>query len=48
VLLFWVTKDMRKRDEELSKGWGQIATPLWVQTAGGQQKGGKQGQLFKK
>jgi len=21
-------KDMRRRDEELSKGWGQIATPL--------------------
>lgn len=23
-------KDMRRRDEELSKGWGQIATPLSV------------------
>lgn len=21
-------KDMRRRDEQLSKGWGQIATPL--------------------
>ena len=21
-------KDMRRRDDELSKGWGQIATPL--------------------
>ena len=21
-------KDMRRRDEELSKGWGQIATPF--------------------
>ncbi len=21
-------KDMRRRDEELSKGWGQITTPL--------------------
>jgi prophage antirepressor-like protein len=31
-------KDMRKRDEELSKGWGQIATPLTVKTAGGPQK----------
>ena len=30
-------KDMRRRDEELSKGWGQIATPLKVQTAGGPQ-----------
>ena len=31
-------KDMRRRDEELSKGWGQIATPLAVETAGGKQK----------
>ncbi|OGI94532.1 hypothetical protein A3A03_02435 [Candidatus Nomurabacteria bacterium RIFCSPLOWO2_01_FULL_40_18] len=31
-------KDMRRRDEELSKGWGQIATPLSVLTEGGQQK----------
>ena len=31
-------KDMRRRDPELSKGWGQIATPLPVQTAGGSQK----------
>jgi DNA-damage-inducible protein D len=31
-------KDMRRRDAELSKGWGQIATPLSVQTAGGTQK----------
>jgi DNA-damage-inducible protein D len=31
-------KDMRRRDAELSKGWGQIATPLSVQTAGGIQK----------
>jgi len=31
-------KDMRRRDEELSKGWGQIATPLSVPTEGGQQK----------
>jgi len=27
-------KDMRRRDKELSKGWGQIATPLSVQTEG--------------
>ena len=26
---------MKKRDPELSKGWGQIVTPLSVQTAGG-------------
>lgn len=31
-------KDMRRRDPELSKGWGQIATPLSVDTAGGKQK----------
>lgn len=31
-------KDMRRRDNELSKGWGQIATPLLVPTEGGQQK----------
>jgi len=31
-------KDMRRRDPELSKGWGQIATLLSVQTSGGAQK----------
>ncbi len=31
-------KKMRKRDEELSKGWGQIVTTLLVDTAGGKQK----------
>jgi hypothetical protein len=31
-------KDMRRRDAELAKGWGQIATPLSIQTAGGMQK----------
>ena len=31
-------KKMRRRDPELSKGWGQIVTPLAVQTAGGKQK----------
>ncbi len=31
-------KDMRRRDPELSKGGGQIATPLWVDTPGGKQK----------
>ncbi|PKP59440.1 MAG: phage antirepressor protein, partial [Candidatus Altiarchaeales archaeon HGW-Altiarchaeales-1] len=31
-------KDMRRRDPELSKGWGQIATPLLIQTKGGPQK----------
>jgi len=25
-------KDMRRRDNELSKGWGQIATPLRIET----------------
>ncbi len=31
-------KKMRKRDEELSKGWGQFVTPLSVATVGGKQK----------
>ena len=31
-------KDMRRRDEELSNGWGQIATPLPIQTEGGIQQ----------
>ncbi|MBI4632963.1 MAG: Bro-N domain-containing protein [Deltaproteobacteria bacterium] len=31
-------KDMRRRDKELSKGWGQFATPLWIETPGGKQK----------
>ncbi|MBI4327199.1 MAG: Bro-N domain-containing protein [Chloroflexi bacterium] len=30
-------KDMRRRDPDLAKGWGQIATPLSIQTAGGPQ-----------
>jgi len=30
-------KDMRRRDQELAKGWGQIATPLSITTAGGPQ-----------
>jgi DNA-damage-inducible protein D len=25
-------KDMRRRDEQLSEGWGQIATPLPMKT----------------
>jgi prophage antirepressor-like protein len=28
-------KDMRRRDPEISKGWGQIATPLSIATPGG-------------
>ena len=31
-------KKMRKRDDELSKGWGQFVTPLFVKTSGGDQK----------
>lgn len=31
-------KDMRRRDAELAKGWGQIATPLSIETPGGVQK----------
>lgn len=31
-------KDMRRRDPELFKGWGLIATPLSIKTGGGDQK----------
>ncbi|MFZ4545898.1 MAG: Bro-N domain-containing protein [Bacteroidales bacterium] len=31
-------KKIRKRDMEISKGWGQIVTPLSVNTIGGKQK----------
>ncbi|MBI5152460.1 Bro-N domain-containing protein, partial [Candidatus Peregrinibacteria bacterium] len=31
-------KDMRRRDPQLSEGWGQIATLLSIQTEGGPQK----------
>jgi DNA-damage-inducible protein D len=31
-------KDLRRRDPELAKGWGQIATPLQIQTSGGAQR----------
>ena len=31
-------KTMKRRDPILAKGWGQIITPLSVQTAGGRQK----------
>lgn len=31
-------KKMKKRDPELAKGWGQIVTPLSIQTAGGKQR----------
>ena len=30
--------DMRRRDPQLSKGWWQIATPLYILTSGGRQK----------
>ncbi len=30
-------KDMRRRDPELAKGWGRIATPLSIATVGGPQ-----------
>lgn len=33
----YITK-MRKRDVLLSQGWGQIVTPLVVDTSGGKQK----------
>lgn len=31
-------RDMRRRDIELNNGWGQIATPLLIDTGGGKQK----------
>ena len=31
-------KKVRKRDEVLSKGWGQIVTPLKIDTPGGPQR----------
>ena len=31
-------KDLRRRDKELAKGWGQIATPLRIETEGGAQQ----------
>ena len=31
-------RDMRRRDKELAKGWGQIATPLLIETPGGKQR----------
>jgi len=31
-------RDMRRRDEGFSKGWGQIATPLLIETKGGKQR----------
>ena len=31
-------KDMRRRDEGFARGWGQIATPLRIDTQGGKQK----------
>ena len=30
-------KDMKRRDEGFAQGWGQIATPLPIETAGGKQ-----------
>ena len=31
-------KDLRRRDEGFREGWGQIATPLTIETKGGKQK----------
>jgi len=33
-------KKMRKRDVQLSEGWGQIVTPLLIQTQGSMEKMG--------
>ena len=32
------TKEMRKRDHELSKGWEQLVVSLWLDTPAGRQK----------
>lgn len=34
----WYLKDIRRRDAELSEGWGQIATPLHINTLWWRQK----------
>ena len=31
-------KDMKRRDEGFAQGWGQIATPLTIETSGGKQQ----------
>lgn len=31
-------KKIRSRDKELAKGWGQIVTPLWLESEGGAQR----------
>lgn len=31
-------RNMRRRDPELNKRWGQIVTPVLVETPGGEQK----------
>jgi len=31
-------KKIRSRDKELAKGWGQIVTPLWLESEGGSQR----------
>lgn len=31
-------KDIRRHDRALSKGWGQITTPFWIETESGKQK----------
>lgn len=31
-------KDIRRRDDEINKGWRQIATPLLIKTSGGNQR----------
>ncbi|MFT4303500.1 MAG: Bro-N domain-containing protein [Candidatus Woesearchaeota archaeon] len=31
-------KDMRRRDDSFNEGWGQIATPLLMDTKGGKQR----------
>ena len=35
---FGYLKDMRRRDEGFAQGWGQIVTPLSIETLGGKQQ----------
>ncbi|MEA2088817.1 MAG: AAA family ATPase [Patescibacteria group bacterium] len=38
ILIRDYIRKMRIRDEELGKGWGQIVTPLFIDTIGGKQE----------
>lgn len=40
-------KKMKKRDPELAKGWGQIVTPLSLQTPGGKQRADRRVETYR-